>query len=99
LGSQYDITVVESAEGASRYVAKYLFKSDMFVDKYPKGWKRVRYSNNFTKLPERESKAFVLLTRMDWLMVAHEASVITTSDASTKNHVMRELSGHDVIIR
>lgn len=99
LGEQYDISVVDSAEGASRYVAKYLFKSDMFKAKYPKGWKRVRYSNNFPKLPAQKSEAIVLLSRLDWLLVAHEATVIYVSDESTREAVLHEVRGHDVIVK
>lgn len=99
LGEQYDISIVDSAEGASRYVAKYLFKSDMFKAKYPKGWKRVRYSNNFPKLPEKKSDAIVLLSRLDWLLVAHEATVVHVSDENTRKVVEREMRGHDVLVK
>src|SRR6185369_6136831 len=55
LGEQYEITKVESAEGASRYVAKYLFKPSIFTADWPKGWKRIRYSQSFPDAPERET--------------------------------------------
>lgn len=99
LGEQYDISVVDSAEGASRYVAKYLFKSDMFKAKYPKGWKRVRYSNNFPKFAKQKTDAIVLLSRLDWLLVAHEAAVVHVPDQATAKVVEREMRGHDVLIR
>jgi hypothetical protein len=66
LGVQCRISLIDTVEGASRYVAKYLFKAGMFTQ-WRKGWKRVRYSNNFPKLPESENaNAFPLLTAWDW---------------------------------
>ncbi len=66
LGVQVRLSMVDAVEGASRYVAKYLFKSSMFTS-FPPGWRRVRYSRNFPKLPEAEnSEAFPLLTQSDW---------------------------------
>lgn len=66
LGVQARISDVDTVEGASRYVAKYLFKESMFTEWRP-GWKRVRYSNNFPKLPEAPNhEAFPLLKPADW---------------------------------
>lgn len=66
LGIQSDVCEVADIEGASRYVAKYLFK-DMVFEAWPKGWKRVRYTQNWPKLPKQESeKAFAIITREDW---------------------------------
>jgi len=50
LGSQHRISEVASAEAVSRYVAKYMFKESM-TETFPPKWKRVRYSQNFPKLP------------------------------------------------
>jgi hypothetical protein len=80
LGDQYDISRVESVEGASRYVAKYLFKDTIFNTIWPKGWKRVRYSQSFPKLPDKQSNAFVLMTREDWRKLANLATIITSSE-------------------
>lgn len=66
LGVQARISVVDSVEAASRYVAKYLFKSSMKTE-MPKNWRRVRYSQGFPKLPESApSAAFPLVHPADW---------------------------------
>lgn len=78
LGEQYDISFVETVEGASRYVAKYLFKKTIFTDIWPKGWKRVRYSQSFPKLKEKEATAFVLLGHEDWYKLSKVADVVRT---------------------
>jgi hypothetical protein len=51
LGSQHRISEVKSAAAVSRYVAKYMFK-DTLLTRWPAKWKRVRYSENWPKLPE-----------------------------------------------
>lgn len=48
-GEIYDISPIASAKAASRYIAKYLFKSVMF-ERWPEKWRRVRYSNSWPKL-------------------------------------------------
>lgn len=98
LGEQYDISLVVTAKAASRYVAKYMFKEAMFQDHYPKGWKRVRYSQSFPQLPERETNAFVLLSRTDWQKLAGLAATIVTDSENTKSQVLWELRGHDVLV-
>lgn len=83
LGSQYDISQVQTVEGASRYVAKYMFKDSQFQSHFPKHWKRVRYSQSYPKLPELKSDAFVLLSNEDWRTLgALAGKVITTDDAA-----------------
>ena len=70
LGVQVRIAICDEIEGASRYIAKYLFKSAM-TTKFPDGWRRVRYSRGWPKLPEIEaSSAFVVMSAWDWLQVA-----------------------------
>ena len=80
LGNQYDISRVQSVEGASRYVAKYLFKPTIFTTTWPKGWKRVRYSQEFPQIPEKETEAFILMTREDWRKLARLATIITSNE-------------------
>jgi hypothetical protein len=99
LGWQYDLSELQSVEGASRYVAKYLFKETIFSDKWPKGWRRVRYSQNWPKLPELKGDAMILLTALDWLALAKKAVRIITKDDGTKKVVERALSRADVIIQ
>jgi hypothetical protein len=98
LGDQYDISLVQTAAAASRYVAKYMFKDSMFGTHWPKGWKRVRYSQSFPKLPDRAGDAFVLLSKMDWRKLAGLASVIVTDNDFTKREALYFLAGHDILI-
>ena len=98
LGEQYDISQVESAEGASRYVAKYMFKPEMFSAKFPPHWKRVRYSQNFPKLPERKTDAFVLLSNDDWQSLARLATSVYPSDEAARGEAMYFLRNAGVFI-
>jgi hypothetical protein len=80
LGVQTRISIVDTVEGCSRYVAKYLFKHTM-KDKFPKGWKRVRYAQSYPKMPDVSSNtAFVVFTAYDWSMVARLGGEIETFD-------------------
>lgn len=93
LGEQYDVSIVETVEGAARYVAKYLFKKTIFTTPWPKRWKRVRYSQNFPRLPERETEAIVLLSAEDWFNLACDAETVEVRD-STASIVTRNAIGH-----
>lgn len=99
LGEQYDISIVNSSEGASRYVAKYLFHPDMFKAKYPDGWKRIRYSQSFPKLPDRKSSAMVLLSADDWRILAQKATVISCSDTMAESEARWQLRGSDCLFK
>lgn len=99
LGSQYDISKVESVEGASRYVAKYMFKDSMFLTDWPKNWRRVRYSQSFPKLEKQTSDAFVLIKDEDWQHLAKLAVVISPQDEASEKQCLEMLRHHDVIIR
>jgi hypothetical protein len=98
LGEQYDITRVESAEGASRYVAKYLFKSSIFTTNWPKGWKRIRYSQGFPKQEKKQSDAIVLLSLQDWVDLSEYAVVVDCPDLDVYEVVTRKLTGSDVLV-
>lgn len=98
LGSQYDISIASSPEGASRYVAKYLFKPSIFENTWPKGWKRVRYSQNFPRLPERETDAFVLLSDEDWRWLGRRASIVEVQDSETLLDVRWRLRNADTLV-
>lgn len=79
LGVQCRVSLVDSVEACSRYVAKYLFKQTAF-DVWPKGWKRIRYSRNWPKLPEKHNpKAFVILSAWDWYLAADSGTLMTKS--------------------
>jgi hypothetical protein len=99
LGEQYEITRVENAGAASRYVAKYLFKPEIFDNAWPKGWKRIRYSQSFPKPDEREATAFVLLTQEDWYKLATLAVVVTVTNLDDYQEASNRLHFHDTLIR
>lgn len=98
LGEQYDVSRVQSVEAASRYVAKYMFKPSIFLTDWPKGWKRVRYSQGWPKLPKAKTDAFVLLSRMDWTLLQHLAVVIQPTDEAALAQCRYWLQGSDIII-
>jgi len=99
LGEQYDVSLVETVEGASRYVAKYLFKDSIFTTDWPPRWKRVRYSQSFPKPSERETNAFVLLEHADWYKLASLALVVNVADLDTFEEAKNQLHFHDTIVR
>jgi len=99
LGWQYDFSELQSVEGASRYVAKYLFKESIFAEVWPKGWRRVRYSQNWPKLPEIKTDAILLLTNDDWNNLARKALIVKTKDDGAKAMARRKLALADVIIQ
>lgn len=92
LGVQCRVSLVERSEAVSRYVAKYLFK-DSALTHWPKGWKRVRYSQSWPKLPEPETstKAYPVLTASDWQRVANEAGTIVAKDADVYERALLHL--------
>jgi len=98
LGSQYDISQVRTVEAASRYVAKYMFKKSQFEAHFPKGWKRVRYSQSFPHLAKKQSTAFVLLTRDDWMHLATLAAVVDVDSAQTASEAHYYLQGSGILI-
>lgn len=98
LGPQYDISIASSIEGTSRYVAKYLFKPSIFEDKWPKGWKRVRYSHSFPKLPEIKTDSFVLISETDWAWLGKRASIVEVNDSETLLDVRWKLKKSDCIV-
>jgi len=99
LGDQYDISKVQTVEGASRYVAKYLFKDSIFTTDWPKGWKRIRYSQSFPKLAERKTDAFVLLQHADWYNLASKSVVVNCVGIDAFEEAKNQLHFHDTIVR
>jgi len=99
LGKQYDISKVRTVEGASRYVAKYMFKPSMFLTDWPKKWRRVRYSRSFPKLPEQKTEALVLVTEQNWRDLASKALVIHPQDLASREAAVSRFRHDDVIIR
>lgn len=100
LGEQYDISKVRSAEGTSRYVAKYLFKDSMFSTQWAKNWRRARYSQSFPKLPEREkSNAIALITSDDWQNLARHCTVLKIHEETNFVKVSHLLGKNDILIK
>jgi len=99
LGEQYDISIARTVEGTARYVAKYLFKSDIFKTVWPKGWKRVRYSNSFPKLPLRKTDAFLLMKHEDWDKLAALALMVVPKDNASQSECEFWLRGHDILMK
>lgn len=98
LGDQYDISAVREIEAASRYVAKYMFKDTQFSASFPKGWKRVRYSQSWPKLKRKKTNAFVLMSKEDWALLASKAVVVDAEAGDAHESAEYFLKGHDVII-
>lgn len=96
LGSQYDISQVASAEAAARYVAKYMFKSEMFTGSFPKGWRRVRYSQSFPKIERAKGDAIVLLSVANWMELSRNAARVIARDDVAYEEAFRALRGTGV---
>lgn len=100
LGTQSRVTPVASVEAVSRYIAKYLFKDAQFT-LMPKGWKRVRYSQNFPKALERQvdetSITFPLLKHEDWRRAELSGATFACEDmavwAIARKHVRKVVRG------
>lgn len=89
LGHYWDMTEIRSAKGVASYVAKYLFKSAIYT-KWPKGWRRIRYSRSWPRKPvEQCDEGFPLLNKVDWKRVKdkqvriHTSSIIVYNDAKS----------------
>lgn len=98
LGDQYDISYVRTHEGASRYVAKYLFKETIFENTWPKHWKRVRYSQTFPKLESALTEAKVMLSRDDWMWLSRQAVRVICENTDTEEYVTWALYHSDVLV-
>ncbi len=99
LGEQYEITKVHNPEGASRYVAKYLFKPSIFENDWPPKWRRIRYSRSFPKLEEKVGVAIVLIKLSDWVDLSERALVVNCPDLDVYEVVSRKMTGADVFVR
>lgn len=99
LGWQYDFSRVESVEAGSRYISKYLFKPTIFETKWPKGWRRVRYSQNWPKLPDVKGDAMILLSKFDWYKLSKLATIVVTKDDGAHKMVSSQMAHTDTIIQ
>ena len=89
LGVQARLAIVDAVEGASRYIAKYLFKV-LQDEKFPKNWKRVRYSQSWPKLEtDKATSAFVVMSRWDWYLVADDTAGFKTNSFEVYNKAKR----------
>lgn len=67
LGRMVDLSAIKNPVAVAVYVSKYMFK-DAISEVWPKGWKRVRYSQSWPKLErEKPEIAFPLVRFQDWL--------------------------------
>lgn len=98
LGAQYDISTAQTVGGVARYVAKYLFKDSIFNTTWPKGWKRVRYSQSFPALQQVKTDAMVLIRKDDWKQLAQKAITIAPKSEYCLIEAVSWLRGEDVII-
>jgi len=98
LGSQYDFSTVDTVEGASRYVAKYLFKPSIFENIWPKHWKRVRYSQSFPKMPDFDKEVIVLVALADWQELARRAVIVSVQSDDDYEYVAYALLRSDCIV-
>lgn len=66
LGVECDLSEIRNPVAVAVYTAKYLFK-DAQVTEFAKGWRRIRYSQSFPKLPTIQGKeAFAVVKHKDW---------------------------------
>ena len=98
LGEQYDVTPAGKVEAVSRYVAKYLFKDSIYNTVWPKGWRRVRYSQSFPKLEKMKTDAFVLMKKEDWQKLAKVAIIVTCKTPVEREEANFWLRTSDVIV-
>jgi len=91
LGEQHRITLVKSASAVSRYVAKYMFK-DTMTETFPPKWKRVRYSENFPKLPKLIPDQMIVLNSVSEWRKADYAPITWECD----NPVIYEMARHRI---
>lgn len=97
LGEQYDFSRVRSPQAVSRYVGKYLFKSSL-ITVWPKGWKRVRYSQNWPNEKLDTTDGFVLLSWRDWENLAKKAVRVTCDEEDTFQYAAWKLRSSDTIV-
>lgn len=84
LGPEYELTEVRSPQAVAVYIGKYLFKTAL-ATKWPRGWKRIRYSQSWPKLPEQtDGDGWPLRTLADWKRVAALNEVVQVDGPITR---------------
>lgn len=67
LGRMVDCSVINHPVAVAVYASKYMFK-DAISTAWPSGWRRVRYSRSWPKLPvQKLALAFPLVHMADWI--------------------------------
>jgi len=80
LGVECDISEIRNPVAVAVYAAKYLFKEAQITE-FGKGWRRIRYSRNFPKLPEITGKeAFAVVKHQDWRKIENLGVAVRTKD-------------------
>jgi hypothetical protein len=83
LGVECDLSRIENPVAVAVYVSKYLFK-DSITTKFQKGWRRIRYSRNYPKLPPTaNTDAFPLVTLADWYKMERLGLVVRADTYDT----------------
>lgn len=78
LGVECDLSEIRNPVAVAVYAAKYLFK-DAQVTEFSKGWRRIRYSRNFPKMPEISGKeAFAVIHHADWRKIENLGVIVRT---------------------
>lgn len=92
LGIECDLSAVREAVAVAIYQAKYMFKSAMTTE-WPRGWRRVRYSQSWPQLPRQKAEvAFPLVHYSDWLkMAALEMTVYADSAVTLEAAYARQI--------
>lgn len=81
LGIECDLSLIRNSVAVAVYAAKYLF-ADAQVTEFQKGWRRIRYSRNYPKLPTITGKeAFAVVKHKDWLKIENLGVLVRTKDA------------------
>lgn len=89
LGKMADYSLIKSPVAVAVYLGKYLFKDAMRTT-WPRGWKRIRYSNSWPKLPERTPLvAFALVHFSDWLKLESMPMSIVADTEHTYEQALR----------
>lgn len=91
LGIECDISLVRNPVSVANYIAKYLFK-EMVNEKWPKGWKRVRYSHSWPKLPSfTPEESFPIVKREDWRKLEYVEGIIYVDSEETLEECYKRL--------
>lgn len=84
LGKMVDLSFINSPVAVAVYAAKYMFK-DACGEIWPAGWRRVRYSQSWPKLPRRKmAVAFPLVRLADWYRMQELGRIVHADCGRTR---------------